>query len=83
MATGGQLTILNPDDHTNLDFPPISPIDGNTTVIGNNDERLTQDQITQKALHSLHELLTRPDTTMAKKDWTYGMIQIVIAKLHD
>ena len=34
MATGGQLTILNPDDQTNLDFPPISPIDGNTAVIG-------------------------------------------------
>ena len=39
MATGGQLTILNPDDQTNLDFPPISPIDGNTAVIGNNDKR--------------------------------------------
>ena len=67
MATGGQLTILNPDDQTNLDFPPISPIDGNTAVIGNNDKRLTQDQLTQEALHSLHELLTRPDTTMCKK----------------
>ena len=67
MATGGQLTILNPDDQTNLDFPPISPIDGNTAVIENNDKRLTQDQLTQTALHSLHELLTRPDTTNAKK----------------
>ena len=38
---------------------------------------------TQKALHSLHELLTRPDTTIAKKDWAHGMIQIVIAKLCD
>ena len=26
-------TMLNPNDQTNLDFPPISPIDGNTTVI--------------------------------------------------
>ena len=41
MATGGQLTILNPDDQTSLDFPPISPIDGNIAVIGNNDKRLT------------------------------------------
>ena len=83
MAIGGQLTILNPDDQTNLDFPPISSFDGNTAVIGNNDKRLTQDQITQKALPCLHELLTRPDTTMAKMDWAHGMIQIVIAKLCD
>ena len=64
-------------------IPSISPIDGNTAVIGNNDKRLTQDQITQEALHSLHELLTRPDTTIAKKDWARGMIQIIIAKLCD
>ena len=30
--------LLNPNDQTNLDFPPISPIDGNTTVIENNDK---------------------------------------------
>ena len=41
MATGGHLTILNPNDQTNLDFPPISPIDSNTPVIENNDKRLT------------------------------------------
>ena len=43
----------------------------------------TQDQITQKASYSLHGLLTRPNTTIAKKDWAHGMIQIVIAKLCD
>ena len=83
MATGGQLTILNPDDQTNLDFPPISPIDGNTAVIENNDKILTHDQLTQTALHSLHELLTRPDTTSAKKDWAHGKMQIILAKLCD
>ena len=67
MATGGQLTILNPDDQTNLDFSPISPIDGNTAVIANNDKRITHNQLTQTALHSLHELLTRPDTTTEKR----------------
>ena len=30
-------TLLNPNDQTNLDFPLISPIEGNTTVIENND----------------------------------------------
>ena len=45
MATGGQLTILNPNDQLNLDFPPTSPIDGNTAVIENNDKRLTLDQM--------------------------------------
>ena len=83
MATGGQLTILNPDDQTNLDFPPTSPTVGNTAVIGNNDKILTHDQITQTALHSLHDLLTRPDTTSAKKDWAHGKMQIMIAKLCD
>ena len=40
-------TLLNPNDQTNLDFPPISPIDGNTTVIENSDKGLTQDQVTK------------------------------------
>ena len=83
MATGGQLTILNPDDQTNLDFPPTSPTVGNTAVNGNNEKILTHDQLTQTALHSLHDLLTRPDTTSAKKDWAHGEMQIMIAKLCD
>ena len=83
MATGGQLTILNPDDQTNLDFPPTSPTVGNTAVSGNNEKILTHDQLTQTALHSLHDLLTRPDTTGAKKDWAHGKMQIIIAKLCD
>ena len=42
---------------------------------------LTHDQLTQTALHSLHELWTRPDTISAKKDWAHGKMQIIIAKL--
>ena len=57
------------------DFPPISPIYGNTTVIENNDKGLTQDQVTQKALHSILEILTKPNTTIATKDWAHGMLQ--------
>ena len=65
MATGGQLTDLNPNDQTNLDFPPISPIDGNTAVIENNDKGFTQDQALLKTLYSILEILTRTNTTIA------------------
>ena len=64
-----------------MDFPPISPIEGNTTVIENNDKGLTQDQITLKALHGILEILTRPNTTIATKDWAHGMLQKILAKL--
>ena len=67
MATGGQLTILNPNDQTNLDFPPISPIDGSTSVIENNDKGLTKDQAIQKTINSIIEILNRPNTPIAKK----------------
>ena len=51
MATGGQLTILNwPNDQTNLDIPPISPIYGSTAVIENNDKGLTKDQVIKNVL---------------------------------
>ena len=70
MATGGQLTILNPNDQTNLDFLPISPIDGNTPVIENNDKRLTLDQALLKDVSSIIEILSRPNTTIAKKIWS-------------
>ena len=75
MATGGQLTILNPNDQTNLDFPTISLIDGNTPVIENNDKRLTLDQALLKDVSSIIEILSRPNTTIAKKNWIYRMIQ--------
>ena len=74
------ITLLNPNDQTNLDFPPISPIDGNTTVIESNDKGLTQDQLTLKALHSILEILTRPNTTIATKDWAHGMLQKIMAR---
>ena len=75
MATGGQLTIVSPNDQTNLDFSTISPIDGNTPVIENNDKRLTLDQALLKDVSSIIEILSRPNTTIAKKNWIYGMIQ--------
>ena len=75
MATGGQLTILNSNDQTNLDFPPIPPIDGNTAVIENNDKGLTQDQAILKTLYSILEILTRTNTTIATKYCAHGMIQ--------
>ena len=67
MAPGEQLTILNPNDQTNLDFPTISPIDGNTPVIKNNDKRLTLDQALLKDVSSIIEILSRSNTTIAKK----------------
>ena len=76
MATGGQLTILNLDDQTNLDFLPISPIDGNTPVIENNDKRLILDQVLLKDVSYIIKILSRPNTTVAKKkNWVYRMIQ--------
>ena len=75
MATGGQLTILNPNDQTNLDFPHISPIDGNIAVIENNDKGLTLDQAILKDVYSIIEILIRPNKTIAKKKWVHGMIQ--------
>ena len=75
MATGGQLTILNPNDQTNLDFPPISPIDGSTAVIENSDKRLTKDLAIQKGINTIIEILNRPTTTIAKTNWVHGMIQ--------
>ena len=72
--------MLNPNDKTNLDFLPISPIDGNTTVIGNNDKGLTQDQVTPTALHSILKILTRPNTTIATKDRAHGMLQKIMAR---
>ena len=72
--------MLNRNDQTNLDIPPISPIDGNTTVIESNDKGLTQDQLTLKALISILEILTRPNTTIATKDWAHGMLQKIMAR---
>ena len=32
-------------------------------------------------MHSILEVLTRPDTTIATKDWAHGMLQKILAKL--
>ena len=69
------MTILNPNDQTNLDFTPISPIDGSTAVIENNDKGLTQDQAIQKVVHSIIRILTKSNTTIATKNWIHGMVQ--------
>ena len=48
-------------------FLPISPIDGNTSVIENNDKRLTLDQALLKDVSDIIEILSRPNTTAAKE----------------
>ena len=50
-----------------MDFPPISPIDGSTAVIENNDKGLTKDQAIQKTINSIIEILNSPNTPIAKK----------------
>ena len=63
-----------------MDFQPISPIDGNTTAIENNEKGLNQYQVTQKAFHIILEILTRSNTTIATKDWAHGMLQKIMAR---
>ena len=74
-------TMLNPDDQAHLNSPPVSPIDGNTTVIENNDSGLTQDQLTQMALQNLLETLTGPDTSIEKKSRAHEQLRKIMASL--
>ena len=74
-------TMLNPDDQAHLNSPPVSPIDGNTTVIENNDSGLTQDQLTQMALQSLLEMLLKPDTPIERKSWAHEQLRKIMPSL--